>query len=78
MAVYPFLKRFTSWPQAALGIAFSWGALMGWAAQTGGLGAPALWLYLSCIAWTIGYDTIYAIQDRKDDVGAGVKSTALA
>jgi 4-hydroxybenzoate polyprenyltransferase len=77
VAVYPFLKRFTSWPQAALGLAFSWGALMGWAAQTGGLGAPALWLYASCVAWTIGYDTIYAIQDRKDDVGAGVKSTAL-
>jgi 4-hydroxybenzoate polyprenyltransferase len=77
VAIYPFLKRFTSWPQAALGLAFSWGALMGWAAQTGGLAAPALWLYASCIAWTIGYDTIYAIQDRKDDVAAGVKSTAL-
>ena len=77
VAVYPFLKRFTSWPQAALGLAFSWGALMGWAAQTGGLEAPAFWLYASCIAWTIGYDTIYAIQDRRDDVAAGVKSTAL-
>ena len=77
VAVYPFMKRFTSWPQAVLGLAFSWGALIGWAAQTGGLAAPAIWLYLSCIAWTIGYDTIYAIQDRKDDVGAGVKSTAL-
>src|SRR5574337_1168283 len=67
VAIYPFLKRFTSWPQAALGLAFSWGALMGWAAQTGGLGAPALWLFASGVAWTIGYDTIYAIQDRKDD-----------
>ncbi len=75
--VYPFLKRFTSWPQAALGLAFSWGALMGWAAQTGGLAAPAFWFYASCVAWTIGYDTIYAIQDREDDVVAGVKSTAL-
>jgi 4-hydroxybenzoate polyprenyltransferase len=77
VAVYPFLKRFTSWPQAALGLAFSWGALMGWAAQTGGVAAPALWFYASCVAWTIGYDTIYAIQDRRDDVAAGVKSTAL-
>ncbi|MCI4677686.1 4-hydroxybenzoate octaprenyltransferase [Rhodoblastus acidophilus] len=77
VAIYPFMKRFTSWPQAALGLAFSWGALLGWAAQTGGLAAPALWLYASCVAWTIGYDTIYAIQDRKDDVAAGVKSTAL-
>ncbi|HUO53793.1 MAG TPA: 4-hydroxybenzoate octaprenyltransferase [Rhodoblastus sp.] len=77
VAIYPFMKRFTSWPQAALGLAFSWGALVGWAAQTGDLGAPALWLYASGVAWTIGYDTIYAIQDRKDDVAAGVKSTAL-
>jgi 4-hydroxybenzoate polyprenyltransferase len=77
VAVYPFLKRFTSWPQAALGLAFSWGALMGWAAQTGGLGAPAYWLYASGVAWTIGYDTIYAVQDRRDDAAAGVKSTAL-
>jgi 4-hydroxybenzoate polyprenyltransferase len=77
VAIYPFMKRFTSWPQAILGLAFSWGALTGWAAQTGGLAAPAIWLYLSCVAWTIGYDTVYAIQDRKDDVSAGVKSTAL-
>lgn len=77
VAAYPFMKRFTSWPQAMLGVAFSWGGLIGWAAQTGGLAAPAIWFYLSCIAWTIGYDTIYAIQDRKDDVDAGVKSTAL-
>jgi 4-hydroxybenzoate polyprenyltransferase len=77
VAAYPFMKRFTSWPQAILGLAFSWGALVGWAAETGGLAAPAFWLYASCIVWTIGYDTIYAIQDRKDDVKAGVKSTAL-
>ena len=76
VAVYPFMKRFTSWPQAVLGLAFSWGALMGWAAQSGGLRAPALWLYASAIAWTIGYDTIYALQDKKDDIKAGVKSTA--
>jgi 4-hydroxybenzoate polyprenyltransferase len=77
VAIYPFMKRFTSWPQAVLGVAFSWGALEGWAARTGGLGAPALWLYASCIFWTIGYDTIYALQDSKDDRQAGVKSTAL-
>ena len=77
VAIYPFMKRFTSWPQAVLGLAFSWGALMGWATVAGALGAPALWLYASCILWTIGYDTIYAVQDRKYDVEAGVKSTAL-
>jgi 4-hydroxybenzoate polyprenyltransferase len=77
VAIYPYMKRVTSWPQAVLGLAFSWGALMGWAARTGDLGAPALWLYASCIIWTIGYDTIYALQDSKDDVIAGVKSTAL-
>lgn len=77
VAIYPFMKRFTSWPQAVLGLAFSWGALAGFAAQAGFLAAPALWLYVSGWAWTIGYDTIYAIQDRKYDVAAGVKSTAL-
>jgi 4-hydroxybenzoate polyprenyltransferase len=77
VAIYPYMKRITSWPQAVLGLAFSWGALMGWAARTGDLGAPALWLYASCVIWTIGYDTIYALQDSKDDVNAGVKSTAL-
>jgi len=76
VAIYPFMKRFTSWPQAILGLAFSWGALMGWAAQTGGLNAPALWLYASAVVWTIGYDTIYAIQDKACDIKAGVKSTA--
>ncbi|WP_294538045.1 4-hydroxybenzoate octaprenyltransferase [uncultured Rhodoblastus sp.] len=77
VAVYPFMKRVTSWPQAVLGLSFSWGALMGWAARTGDLQAPALWLYASCVFWTIGYDTIYALQDSRDDVSAGVKSTAL-
>ncbi len=77
VAIYPFMKRFTSWPQAILGLAFSWGALMGWASISGNLGAPAVWFYASCFFWTIGYDTIYALQDRKDDVAAGVKSTAL-
>jgi 4-hydroxybenzoate polyprenyltransferase len=77
VAVYPFMKRFTSWPQAVLGLAFSWGALMGWAAHSGSLGAPALWLYASCVVWTIGYDTIYALQDRRDDVEIGVGSTAV-
>ncbi len=77
VAVYPFMKRFTHWPQAVLGLAFSWGALMGWAALTGGLAAPALWLYASCVVWTIGYDTIYALQDRPDDLKAGVGSTAV-
>ncbi|MTV31962.1 4-hydroxybenzoate octaprenyltransferase [Rhodoblastus acidophilus] len=77
VAIYPFMKRITSWPQAVLGLAFSWGALIGWSAVTGELAAPAFWLYASCILWTIGYDTIYAVQDRRDDIEAGVKSTAL-
>ncbi|MCW2286107.1 4-hydroxybenzoate polyprenyltransferase [Rhodoblastus acidophilus] len=77
VAIYPFMKRITSWPQAVLGLAFSWGALIGWSAVTGEIAAPALWLYGSCILWTIGYDTIYAVQDRRDDIEAGVKSTAL-
>jgi 4-hydroxybenzoate polyprenyltransferase len=76
VAVYPFMKRVTSWPQAVLGLAFSWGALMGWAALNGGLAAPALWLYASAIFWTIGYDTIYALQDSRDDAIAGIRSTA--
>ncbi|MGJ0506673.1 MAG: 4-hydroxybenzoate octaprenyltransferase [Methylocystis sp.] len=74
--VYPFAKRFTSWPQAILGFAFAYGALLGWTAQTGSLGLPALSLYASCILWTIGYDTIYALQDVRDDAIAGVRSTA--
>ena len=77
VAVYPFMKRITYWPQIVLGLAFSWGALMGWAAWFGRLDPPALLLYAGAIAWVIGYDTIYAHQDREDDALVGVKSTAL-
>jgi 4-hydroxybenzoate polyprenyltransferase len=74
---YPLMKRITYWPQFVLGLAFNWGALLGWAAVAGGLGwAPAL-LYIGGIAWTLGYDTIYAHQDKEDDILVGVKSTAL-
>ena len=76
VAVYPIMKRITWWPQAVLGVAFGWGALLGWAAMTAGLHAPALALYLGAICWVIGYDTIYAHQDREDDAIIGVKSTA--
>lgn len=74
---YPLMKRVTYWPQAFLGLTFNWGALMGWAAVTNGLGAPALALYAGGIAWTLHYDTIYAHQDKEDDALVGVKSTAL-
>ncbi len=77
VAVYPLLKRITYWPQIGLGLAFSWGALMGWAAAFGRLDGPALLLYAGSIAWVIGYDTIYAHQDREDDALIGIKSTAL-
>jgi 4-hydroxybenzoate polyprenyltransferase len=77
VALYPFMKRITYWPQSVLGLAFSWGALMGWAQIFGRLDAPAIWLYLAAIAWTIGYDTIYAHQDKEDDALLGLKSTAL-
>jgi 4-hydroxybenzoate polyprenyltransferase len=77
VAIYPFMKRVTYWPQIVLGLAFSWGALMGWAAAFGRLGAPALLLYAGSISWVIGYDTIYAHQDRDDDALIGIKSTAL-
>ena len=77
VAVYPLMKRITYWPQIVLGLAFSWGALMGWAAWFGRLDAPAWLLYAGSIAWVIGYDTIYAHQDREDDALIGVKSTAL-
>ena len=76
VAVYPLMKRIVWWPQVVLGLAFSWGALMGWAAVFGRLEAPALLLYAGSIAWVIGYDTIYAHQDREDDALIGVKSTA--
>jgi 4-hydroxybenzoate polyprenyltransferase len=76
IAVYPFMKRITSWPQAILGLAFAYGGLMGWAAYFGSLAWPALFIYLSAIAWTMGYDTIYALQDARDDAIVGVRSTA--
>jgi len=75
--LYPFAKRFTSWPQAILGLTFNWGALMGWAAVHGEISWAALCLYAGHIFWTLGYDTIYAHQDKEDDAIVGVKSTAL-
>jgi 4-hydroxybenzoate polyprenyltransferase len=77
VAVYPFMKRITWWPQIVLGLAFSWGALMGFAATLGRIDAAALMLYAGSIAWVIGYDTIYAHQDAEDDALIGIKSTAL-
>ncbi len=77
IAVYPFMKRITYWPQIVLGLAFSWGALMGWPAAFGRLDWPAFVLYAGSISWVIGYDTIYAHQDREDDLMIGIKSTAL-
>jgi 4-hydroxybenzoate polyprenyltransferase len=77
IAVYPFAKRYTFWPQAVLGLTFKWGALVGWAAVTGSLALPALALYAGSVLWTIGYDTIYAHQDKEDDLLVGVRSTAL-
>ena len=77
VAVYPFMKRVTHWPQVFLGLAFSWGALMGWPAAFARLDWPAIVLYAGSIAWVIGYDTIYAHQDREDDLLIGIKSTAL-
>ena len=76
VAVYPFMKRITWWPQVVLGLAFSWGALMGFAVILGRIDAVALALYAGSIAWVIGYDTIYAHQDAEDDALIGVKSTA--
>lgn len=76
VAAYPFMKRITWWPQAWLGLTFNWGALLGFAAVTGDLQAPALLLYAAGVFWTLGYDTIYAIQDLEDDALAGVKSSA--
>jgi 4-hydroxybenzoate polyprenyltransferase len=77
IAVYPFAKRFTYWPQLVLGLTFKWGALVGWAAVTGALSWAAIALYAGSILWTIGYDTIYAHQDKEDDALVGLKSTAL-
>ena len=76
VAAYPFMKRVTWWPQAWLGLVFSWGGLVGWAAVTCSLSLPAVLLWLGSVAWVVGYDTLYAVQDVEDDVLAGVKSSA--
>ena len=78
VAAYPFMKRITWWPQAWLGLVFSWGALVGWPAVKAHLGAPAWLLWAGSIFWVIGYDTIYALQDKEDDALVGVRSSALA
>lgn len=78
IALYPFMKRITYWPQAWLGLTFNWGALLGWAAVRGEISAPAILLYAGGVLWTLGYDTIYAHQDKDDDAMIGVKSSALA
>ncbi len=77
IAIYPFMKRFTYWPQFVLGLTFKWGALVGWMAVRGKIELPALLLYAGCVLWTIGYDTIYAHQDKEDDLAMGLKSTAI-
>jgi 4-hydroxybenzoate polyprenyltransferase len=77
VAVYPFMKRVTDWPQVVLGLAFNWGALVGWTAVKGSLGWPAILLYIGSTCWTIGYDTIYAHQDKDGDRTLGLRSTAL-
>jgi 4-hydroxybenzoate polyprenyltransferase len=77
VALYPFVKRFSSWPQLVLGLAFNWGALLGWTSVLGRLDWAAVMLYAGAVAWTIGYDTIYAHQDRDEDGVLGLKSTAL-
>jgi len=78
IGTYPFMKRVTWWPQLFLGLNFNWGALVGWTAVAGSLAWPAVLLYLGGIFWTLGYDTIYAHQDKEDDARIGVKSSALA
>jgi len=77
VAIYPLMKRFTYWPQLILGLAFNWGALLGWASVKEEVSFAAIALYVAGISWTIGYDTIYAHQDREDDALLGLKSTAL-
>ena len=77
VVTYPFMKRITYWPQAMLGLTFNWGALMGWASVYGELSAPPLVMYATGLFWTLGYDTIYAHQDKEDDVLIGIRSTAL-
>ena len=78
VAAYPFMKRITWWPQAWLGLVFSWGALVGWPAVTGEFALPTLLLWAGSIFWVVGYDTLYAIQDIEDDELVGVKSSARA
>jgi 4-hydroxybenzoate polyprenyltransferase len=77
VALYPYAKRYTNYPQVMLGLTFKWGAIVGWTAITGRLGWPMLLLYFGSILWTVGYDTIYAHQDTEDDALLGIKSTAL-
>jgi 4-hydroxybenzoate polyprenyltransferase len=77
IAIYPFMKRITFWPQLVLGLTFKWGALVGWAAVNGSLSMAAVALYAGSVLWTVGYDTIYAHQDKEDDALVGLKSTAL-
>jgi 4-hydroxybenzoate polyprenyltransferase len=77
VAAYPFMKRITWWPQAWLGLVFSWGALVGWVAVAGHAQPAMFWLYAGTICWVIGYDTIYAMQDREDDALVGIRSSAL-
>lgn len=76
IAIYPFMKRITNWPQAFLGLTFNWGAMLGWSAVLGGLAFAPMLLFIGCIFWTLGYDTIYAHQDKEDDALIGVHSTA--
>jgi 4-hydroxybenzoate polyprenyltransferase len=77
VAIYPFMKRRTYWPQLVLGFTFNWGALVGWASVHGGLEPPPIVLYIGSVLWTVGYDTIYAHQDKEDDLALGLKSTAI-
>lgn len=77
IVAYPWMKRITWWPQLFLGLTFNWGALLGWVAVAGEVTTPALWIYAGGIFWTLGYDTIYAHQDKADDRKVGIKSTAL-
>jgi 4-hydroxybenzoate polyprenyltransferase len=76
VAIYPFMKRVTDWPQFVLGLTFSWGALVGWSAAFGELTVAPVVLYAGAVLWTIGYDTVYALQDKEDDAIIGVRSTA--
>lgn len=77
VAIYPLMKRITYWPQAFLGLTFNWGALLAWAAVQGDVGEVAVMIYVACILWTLGYDTIYGHQDKEDDIHAGVKSSSI-